>query len=506
LVFSIAYWQVCDLIEIILSGGDIIQLLKTLVLVICMANVAKAEYRPDEGEPLHPQELSRATDELIKTLQATHYFDFVDSRIHGWPESDSRYPWWGTFWSGVNITKENGQVTYTHGSAGADNNGIRTPPYMESACFAYVLSGNKAYAHLARRMMRGMSYWVLSSATHKDDLAPKVLNRSFYPVSVRSQDRGRDIYFNFEAPRAAPIDKSTNFVHLPNNPFFGDIHIQNDRSCDDIGQMVRGMTLTQVACRELLDEESKADFQQADDLYARWAADVDANKFIMPIIDRQGNYLPNGPYNSKAYSHWLFGFNPMCVGTLAIRLLHRDDLGWMKCGEGISILERALTPFLKNNPIEVVRSHHEAAVAITKRRGLAKQAEALTRGLTKRMVRDLGYLLNNTAPKKMNLEDIHMLLISAANVGVSLTSKEIRWLHSRLHRAYEFYTANANAPVFHVFDPQTGDGTYSYEPPEVDGGIYFRGLGQLLGACASPYRSTERPILDCEKLAKAFQR
>ena len=87
--------------------------------------------RPDVGTPLTPAEIAAATDDVIALLKRTRYFDVVDERVHGWPESEPTGYWYGTWWSGVTVTKQAGNVTFLHGAGGADNNGLRTAPYLE---------------------------------------------------------------------------------------------------------------------------------------------------------------------------------------------------------------------------------------------------------------------------------------------------------------------------------------------------------------------------------------
>jgi len=117
--------------------------------------------RADVGTPLTPAELAAATDQLIALLQDTRYFDVVDERVHGWPQSAGGF-WYGTWWSGITVTKQAGKVTYLHAAGGADNNGLRTAPYLEGACYAHLMWGSPLTANLVRRMARGYSSWALS--------------------------------------------------------------------------------------------------------------------------------------------------------------------------------------------------------------------------------------------------------------------------------------------------------------------------------------------------------
>src|SRR5512146_245021 len=43
--------------------------------------------RPDVGTPLSATELADATDHYLALLDRVHWFDYVEQRAHGWPES-----------------------------------------------------------------------------------------------------------------------------------------------------------------------------------------------------------------------------------------------------------------------------------------------------------------------------------------------------------------------------------------------------------------------------------
>jgi hypothetical protein len=195
--------------------------------------------RPDVGTPLTPAELDAATDDLIALLKGTRYFDVVDERVHGWPESDPAMGYWfGSWWSGVSVIKASGQVTYRHSPDGADNNGLRTAPLLEGACFAQLMWGKSLTAKLVQRMVRGYSSSQLAMRRSAGDTAKPMLARAHYPANVTSNDGSRSIIIDYAADRPG-VDGTSEYVHLPTNPTFGDIWIKNNRSKDDMGHIFR---------------------------------------------------------------------------------------------------------------------------------------------------------------------------------------------------------------------------------------------------------------------------
>lgn len=443
--------------------------------------------------------MARATDELIALIKDIHYFDFVDSRIHGSPESNLERPfWWSTWWTGISAKKSNGQVTYTHNNHGSDNAGIQTSYHLENACFAYKLTGDAKYAHMARRLMRGMSSWILASAKTTED-APKVLFRAFYPESVSSTDGGRDLFINYGASRPGVNSGPSDYVHHPYHPNFGDIWLKNKRSIDDLGHMIKSIAHLKT-CEDVFDGEAKTDLHQMIALYSGWADDVEANKFNIPTYNDklEKMVIPKGlgDYNGIRLGGLV---DPLCLGKLAVRFLHSDSTESFDCGNGFSFGEKLISKYLQNDAVEIMRSNHIAAVAMAEWKNQTALASKLREGLVERMNRDLKVARNPKLSPKYDTQDIATFLIQANNAGVPLTSNEIRFLYERLHQAYEGVRLPQFYNTFHLFDSSVPDGDYSYDPPHI--GLYFYAIGSILGSCSTEYKNpNSRSIVDCERL------
>lgn len=481
-------------------------ILFSFIVLSTYSTIVKADpirfNRVDFGNPISEIERMVATDELIALLKDTRYFDFIDSRVHGSPESDKSKPfWWSSMWTGITVTKANGVVTYIHNDHGSDNAGIHTSPYLETACYAYLLTGEQKYAHLARRLMRGMSAWILASSRSADE-APTILLRSFYLPSVHSSDGGRELYINYEASRPGNNSDASQYVHLQGNPLFGDIWVKNKRSVDDIGHMIRAIAQVQ-ACGAVFDKEAKADLDQMNALYKTWANEVDANNFNIATynLEAERTLINNGVGDYNAYK--IPGFDPTCVEKLAVRFLHSNDPKNLNCDKGISLLERWALKYLKNDAIEILRSHHIAAVAMARLQSQNNVAEKLMEGLNDRMNRDLKVARNIKLSPKFDIQDIPTFFVHANNVGIPLTSDEIRFVYERLHLAYKEMRSPAFYTTFHLFDKDVPDGEYPFDAPNI--GLYFYTLGPMLGTCASPLvNSSVRPLFDCERLKKSL--
>lgn len=455
--------------------------------------------RPDVGAPLTQAELEAATDKLVALLHDTRYFDVIDERVHGWPSTQPGY-WYGTWWSGITVTKAGGNVTYLHAKGGADNNGLRTAPYLEGACYAHLMWGKPLTAQLVRRMARGYSSWALGMKRSAGDAAGTMLSRAHYPASVASAEGGRALFIDYSLNRPGDDNGATEYVHLASNPTFGDVWIKNKRSKDDMGQIFRSIAQIE-ACAPRLDAAGQADLAQTKALYTAWSKEVEAAGWGIATLDKSANVYT--PPVSETLAHYTLLDNVECPGALMMRLLGHGDPGTLGCGSGISNTEKLVGSQMNNGVKQILRTHHEAAVnmaLLTKQTG---PALALLQGLAERLDSDVAAASSASPPSNLNPTDIVSLVLHAANTGVPLTSKEVRWIHARLGDAWTSYRAPANAPTYAVFDASTPDGTYAYDPSGT--GMSFSDIGLMLGSCASPMRNpTSRPLLDCNRLLAAL--
>ncbi|MDB4994266.1 MAG: hypothetical protein JWM74_1698, partial [Myxococcaceae bacterium] len=226
--------------------------------------------RPAVGAPVPAVELAAITDKYIALLTQTRHFDVMDERVLGWPESDpqKRY-WYGTWWTGAGFEKVGGEVHLVHLENGADNIGIPTSFALESVCLAHKMWPSPKLEHLTRRLIRGFNSWILAMQRMPADPAGVLLARVGYPSSIASTDRGQSVFINYDADRPGK-DSYTDYVHVAQNPSWGDVWIKNKRSKDDVGHMLRAIA-TLDDCAAALTPATKADLVEMRANYVAWA-------------------------------------------------------------------------------------------------------------------------------------------------------------------------------------------------------------------------------------------
>lgn len=437
---------------------------------------------------------------MIALLRGTRYFDLVDERVHGWPETDpAQRFWYGTWWSGVEVVKANGRVTYRHRPDGADNNGIRTAPFLEGACYAHLMWRQAQTAHLVHRLARGYSSWAMAMRRDLGDTAGALLARAHYPESVQSNDGGRALWIDYSADRPGVDGSASEYVHLPSNPDLGEIWIKNKRSKDDMGLIFRSLIQAQ-ACAPFLGAAGATDVAQATSLFATWSRRVEADGWSIATLDKNAQVVI--PPVTETFAHYITIGNVECPGVLMIRLLGAGDPGSWDCGTGISTAEQIVWDQLSKSAQQNLRTHHEGAANVAFFTGHAEIGSSLLDGLAARAESDLAAVTGPNPPANINPSDIAALLIHSAAAGLPLTSAEVRWLHGRLHLAYLSYLSIPRS-TYDVFDSATPDGAYPFEP--IGDGLAFGSIGSLIGECAAPYRNpATRPVLNCARLLAAF--
>ena len=454
--------------------------------------------RPDVGTPLTLAELEGFTDAYLALLEDTRYFTFVEERVHGWPESDpqGRY-WYGTWWSGVTLQKRSGQITYRHIDVGGDNNGLRTAPILEGTCYAYLMWNDPEHEHLTRKMVRGFSSWILGME-QTGVQTPTLMTRAAYLENIQSTDDGRSYFIDYSQNRPGVDNSATEYVNIPNNPYWGDIWIKNKRSKDCIGEMYRAVAQMR-SCQGCMSTAGEQDLEQMFDLYASWSRQVEDDGWGIATYDKDLSiYIP-----MEDLARFVLIADAECAGVLALRFLGRGDPGTLDCEDGISWPEDVAffnNDLMKSGNKQMLRSYHQAAISFALDTGHDAVALALIEGMADRLDRNMDYLdQNGQLPDNLDTKDLVTLIVEAATVGVPLTSREVRWVHQQIGRAAQDYLAPGWHNHFHVFDAAVPDGDYFYKPGSDE--MLLNDFGLPLGACASIWRNpASRQLLDCDRV------
>lgn len=448
--------------------------------------------RPDRGDPVSAAELAALTDRYLELLERTRYFALVDERAHGWPESDpeGRY-WYATWWSGAGIEKRGSAMTYRHVRAGADNNGLRTGPILEGACFAHALWGEASVEHLVHRLVRGVVSWFLAMERVPMDPERFLLSRAAYPRSVMDTERG--VLIDYEPSRPGDDNPATQYVHLPLNPTWGDLWVKNKRSKDDIGHLMRALAQLE-SCWDGLGGTERGDVVDMRRRFMGWSRRVEDDGWAIATFDQDLElWHPN-----ESLARFFDVSDVECPAILGIRLLGRGDPGGRDCGDGVGPVGEV--DGLNSKNLQILRSFHEAAVLMAILFDEPELARAMLAGLASRLDTLMDRYDAGDPPENTTPAHLAELIFHAGNLGVPLTSREVRFAHRQIDVAHGSYLDASRAVHYRLREAPDGD--YPLTPP--GDGIEFRDLGLPLGSCAARYRNPgSRPLLDCDRLRAA---
>lgn len=438
------------------------------------------------GEPVTDEELDLATTQLLETFAATRWVETVAGRVHAAPAEDDGLDA-ATWWSGVTVTRADGVVTFTHTENGADNNGLRTAPLLEGACYAFALTGDPAAEDLVRRLLRGFTSWSQAMERGPDDELG-LLARAGYPAPF-TRAVG-DVTLSVDTSPARPgLDVApAQFIHLPDNPHFGDLWVRNTRSKDDLGHMLRALGAVD-RCDALLSD--RADLVEARRRAIQWSSRIVAEDFHIPTLDPDlVEVIPEGDL-ALLYEEL------ECGARLAVNLAATEaPVGGEDCADGLQVPENDL---LSSSALQIVRHFHLGATQQALVHGQDEVAEELASGLAGRLDVVFDAMDAGEPHDNFNDGDLIAYLLHATAAGVPLTPREVRWLHGQLATTWAAAVA-ADPATFALFDAETADGTYGYEPGV--GSTGFVELGAWLAPCAAKYRDPAgTPVLDCDRIA-----
>ena len=352
----------------------------------------------------------------------------------------------------MTVEKRGGRIRYVHAPDGADNNGLRTPQILEGACYAWRLWEDPRDRQLVRRLTRGLSSWHLAMRRSDADPERGLLSRAAYPISIEDTERGIEI--DYDASRPGEPGPPSYYVHLADNPSWGDLYVKNVRSKDDMGHLLRVVALIDTCVGTLEDADAEADIVEMRRLYQEWGQRVERDGMRIASLNEAGEvFFPEGDLAT-----YFRAADIECAASYAIPLLSRfDTLGYSCRNPGLGPVADPAGG-VPSGALQILRTHHEGAAGLALASGQDETARALLEGLASRLDGIMDAYDAGPPPDNARPGDVVQLVLESAALGVPLTSREVRFLHAQLAQAAAGY--DTTAPAWHVRDVSVPDGTY----------------------------------------------
>jgi hypothetical protein len=459
--------------------------------------------RPDVGEPVTETEVAEFTRKLTGFWKDVGYFQWIVDTSHGVEASTGMRDWW-VWWTGVDVVKAGGEVTFYHSpNGGPDNIFIPTSRVLAQLSAGYMLTGDPTMGRVVEQYSKGLSASMLGMVFGADDPINFIMARA---IIANNHDQtlgdGRVKHIDYEPWRHETTAWNSNTIHVPDNPYWGDIWAKNMRSKDDVPHIYHATALLPyvVACGA--DPAVRDAAAEALELMQLFTKDiVDTGYHIRSKDETGAPFIPDERYPDLDLSTFV-KYEPLipnaeCNAKLCTALIAYDDPKGNDCLDGFGGAYEEVATKSHYYNVAIIRGFHVAAILHALSHWKSDHAKALLEGLVVRIDRDLDLPDTSIPTNREEWEaDLAVYLAQALAAGLPLTSREVRLIHREYGAAVDAF---AGYDRWDVWDPSVADGTFGYRPGfRVD----IQDMGMFLEACWSPFRNASGALpVDCDVVA-----
>jgi hypothetical protein len=466
--------------------------------------------REAEGEDLTDEEVASFTSAVTGLWKDVDFFRWVLRTSTGVDHSTGMDDFLGWYRS-VKAIKAGSTVTFQQ--VGGDHNmWIPGSKMLSAAMNGCILTGDWEVCKVAEQYCKGLTASVKGFIWGDDDPAPYLMARAVFPNNHAFtldeeywQDDGREKVVDFENRYFDEFGWNAQSFAWPENPTWGSIWITNMRSKDDVCAISRTSGFlyyavadspypwVQDACQETLDTMVGFHKDIVDSGYHIRTKDQEGKAYEITDQDL-GNYV------------WYADVDPAneCPARLATDLIAYGEPLTNDCGTGTGSLFDMLAPAGHYYNYPIVYDYHMAALLAALVHNYPDISLKLLEGMAERIDT---YLDPNTdesgAEHPKWSQDMAVLLVKAASVGLPLTAKEARLVQKHWTQAVAELSV---WPRWDLWDESVPDGEYDggsgFRPSDSYEGIPVESIALLLEYCNSPFKNSEGArFVDCEAMA-----
>ncbi len=459
--------------------------------------------RSDVGDPVSAAEVAEFTRKITGFWKDVGYFQWILDTSHG-VDAATGMPDWMVWWTGVDVVKAGGEVTFHHSpSGGPDNIFIPTSRVLAQVSAGYMLTGDPTMGRIVEQYSKGLSASMLGMVWDDADPVRFIMARAIIPNNHDvTLDDGRVKHLDYAAWRHPTTAWNSNTIRVPTNPYWGDIWAKNIRSKDDVPHIYHATALLPyvVACGA--DPIVRDAAAEALGLMQGFAKDIVDTGYHIRSKDENGElFVPDERYPELDLSTFVryeaLMPNAECNAKLCSALIAYVDPRGNDCLDGFGGAYEAVAAGSHYYNVAIIRGFHLTAVLHALSHWQSRHAKALLDGLVVRVDRDLDAPDADLPTTRERWEaDLAVYLAQAVAVGLPLTSREVRLIHREYGQAVD---AMIGFDRWDVWDPSVADGTFGYRPGNR---VNVEDMAMFLEACWSPFRNETGAVpVDCEVIA-----
>jgi len=459
--------------------------------------------RPDQGQPLSEGEVAAFTLTVTGFWKNTDFFRWIIRTSHGWQDGPNGMPDYLINWGGggeFDAVKQTDTVTFRHLSTGGpDNIMIPSSKILASASSGYLLTGDEAMGKLVEQYCKGTSATMMGMVWDANDpvrtiMARAVLNNNHEYLNYE----GKKTKVDYTLARQPSVDWNTHTIHIPNNPYWGDIWVKNMRSKDDVPHIYRADFFLHYVAQYAKEYWVREAAQKTLSDLKGFTQDIVENNYHIRSRNEAGEVFTPTEDLASFVDYEVIAKNAECNAKLTSALIGYDNAKGNDCESGSGGVYDDYSCQVHYYNRAIIRGFHMDAVLHSLRVGNNDAAYELLEGLIARIDKEEALPDDKLQTDRENWNgDFAVFLIQAAATGVPLTSDEARLIH-------KYYGQTISAMQtwnrWDLWNSSIPDGTYNYRPDYLAGTyIDSSELGLILEYCYSPLKNPAGVrFVDCD--------
>ncbi|MBN1924021.1 MAG: hypothetical protein JW791_04665 [Nanoarchaeota archaeon] len=450
----------------------------------------------DLGQPLNQREIDNFSTRIADFLKDIDYFNWVLRNSHGVHESTGMpdYMVWSTdseaWGDDIQAVKEGSLVTFKHVKGhGWHNIMISTSQLLSQAATGYLLTNDERMGRIVEQYCKGITATMKGMVFGEDDELEYIMARNILPESHNFlMKNGREKAVDYSEWHNEEVHWNAQRFKISNNPYWGEVYVTNTRSKDDLPHIFRAAAFLPYIISISDDEKIIKAAAETCTYLQGFCTDIVENNFHIRTKNSKGEALiPKGDLASFVNYNWIA---PLAENNarLSTVLISNNGKNNIKFSDGIGGFYEYFARKINYYNYKIIRGFHMSAIIHSLINGRKNTAYNMLKGLINRadnLMKGKGHKKGMNNPRWK--ADLATFLLRAAAVGMPLTSKQARLVHSEYEKSISEYEKFNR---WDLWDESVPDGVYGSNggyKPRSNNLIKIENLALILELHGSPF-------------------